>query len=68
MDKLKEKMFDVLLNEEYSALEETSQQIRALHITRSRALIDVLEEADMLDEYREWKADLIGVDAGEGVA
>lgn len=71
-EKLKETMFEVMLNEELSAVEEKSQHMKAQHHTRFFALRDVLEECELMQEYYSWRQDIMATAAAacaaEGVA
>ena len=71
-EKLRETMFEVMLEQELSAVEENSQHKKALHHTRFFVLKEILEECDLLQEYYSWRADIMSAAAAacaaEGVA
>lgn len=72
MARLKETMFEMMLDEELSAASERSQHLKAQHHTRFFALKSVLEECDLVAEYYEFRQDVLDTAAravaGEGVA
>lgn len=72
MERLKNTIFEMMLNEELSAASERSQHMKAQHHTRFFALKNVLEECDMTAEYYEYRQEVLDTAAravaGEGVA
>ncbi len=55
MERLKNTIFEMMLNEELSAASERSQHMKAQHHTRFFALKNVLEECDMTAAYYEYR-------------